>query len=278
MSDGTSSAIRGESGAALARVADAFEPVLQSAGAQGSELGTQLFSVADALVGSGSLRRTLTDPSVPAEVKRGVTGQILGAFDSRVQDVVGELVSQRWAAEGDLGRAIEHLGLGAVLASAEARSALATVEDELFRVTRTLAAQRELRVALSEASASVESRTTLARSVFAGKLDDATLILVVRATENLTAGRFVSNLSAYSDAAAARRKRLVANVVSAVELDEAQLGRLGAILERAYGRPAQINVTIDAEVLGGLRIQVGPDVIDSTMLARLDDARRRLAS
>jgi len=59
---------------------------------------------------------------------------------------------------------------------------------------------------------------------------------------------------------------------------QAQQDRLSALLERAYGRAVQLNVTVDPEVLGGMRIQVGADVVDSTVLSRLVDARRRLVS
>ena len=81
----------------------------------------------------------------------------------------------------------------------------------------------------------------------------------------------------YGSVAAERRKRLVAAVTSASVLTEAQETRLGALLERAYGRAVQLNVTVDPTVIGGLRIQVGADVVDSTVLSRLADARRRLA-
>ena len=70
----------------------------------------------------------------------------------------------------------------------------------------------------------------------------------------------------------------MASVTSGSELSQAQLDRLGAILQQAYGQDLQLNVTVDPEILGGLRIQVGADVVDSTVLARLADARRRLAS
>jgi F-type H+-transporting ATPase subunit delta len=39
-----------------------------------------------------------------------------------------------------------------------------------------------------------------------------------------------------------------------------------------------VQVLLDPHVLGGLRVQVGPEVIDATVLARLADARRRLVS
>jgi F-type H+-transporting ATPase subunit delta len=66
-------------------------------------------------------------------------------------------------------------------------------------------------------------------------------------------------------------------VVAASPLTEAQRSRLGAALRRIYGRDIRINLDVDPEVLGGLRIQVGGELIDSTVLARLHGARRSLA-
>ncbi|MGC5167844.1 F0F1 ATP synthase subunit delta [Luteimicrobium sp. DT211] len=274
----TNAVMRGESGASLAGAQERFEPVLAAAGADAQALGDQLFALSDALDGSGSLRRTLTDPSLPGDAKAAVVRQLLGAFDERVRDLAGYLVERRWARELDLGHAVEHLALEAVLASAQARGALETVEDELFRLTRLLSGDRELRTALSDLQATVENRVTLVDALLVGKVDDVTLLLARRATTNLRHRRFVPNLLSYADIAAERRRRLVAGVTTAVELTGPQLDRLAGILERAYGRAVQLNVTVDTAVLGGLRIQIGSDVIDSTMLSRLADARRRLVS
>jgi len=76
----------------------------------------------------------------------------------------------------------------------------------------------------------------------------------------------------------AKEQRLIASVTSGTVLSDEQMARLGEILQRAYGREVQLNVTVDPQVIGGLRIQVGPDVVDATVLSRLHDARRRLAS
>ena len=80
------------------------------------------------------------------------------------------------------------------------------------------------------------------------------------------------------DLVAERRNRSVATVTTANDLSDAQRARLTDILTRAYGRQVQINEVHDPHVLGGLRIQVGPNVVDATVLARLADARRQLAS
>ncbi|WP_402466544.1 F0F1 ATP synthase subunit delta [Isoptericola aurantiacus] len=270
--------MRGTSGASLAAAQERFEPVLRSAAGEAATLGEQLFAVVTALDESGALRRSLADPSRDGEDKARLVAAVLdGRFDERVVDLVSGLARSRWSDESDLTDAVERLGLDAVLASAESRGALETVEDELFRLTRALAGQRETRQALSDQSASPERRAALADALVEGKVDPVTLLLVRRATTTLRGRRFVPTLLWYGDVAAERRKRLVAAVTSATVLTAAQEERLGGILENAYGRPVQLNVSVDPAVVGGLRIQVGADVVDSTVLSRLADARRRLA-
>jgi F-type H+-transporting ATPase subunit delta len=69
----------------------------------------------------------------------------------------------------------------------------------------------------------------------------------------------------------------VAEVLAASPLTEGQRARLSTALRRIYGRDIRINLDVDPEVLGGLRIQVSGELIDSTVLSRLHLARRTLA-
>ena len=270
--------MRGTSGASLDAAQERFEPVLRSAGAGAQELGEQLFAVVGALDGSGPLRRSLADPSRSPEDRAALAGRVLaGGFDERVVDLVTGLARSRWAGDKDLADAVERLGLDALLASAEARGTLETVEDELFRLTRALVGQREARQVLSDVSTDPQRRAQLVDTLLAGKVDGVTLSLARRATTSLRGRRFVATLLWYGEIAAERRRRLVATVTSGSVLSQSQQDRLAGLLERAYGRAVQLNVTVDPAVIGGLRIQVGADVVDSTVLSRLADARRRLA-
>jgi F-type H+-transporting ATPase subunit delta len=270
--------MRGTSGASLAGAQERFEPVLRSAGADAQALGEQLFAVVGALDESGPLRRSLADPSRTADDKAALVARVLSdGFDERVVDLTSGLARSRWSSDADLVDALERLGLDALLASAESRDALETVEDELFRLTRALVGQREARQVLSDPSSAPERRAALVDALLAGKVDPVTQVLARRATTTLRGRRYAATLTWYGEVAAERRRRLVASVASGSVLTEAQESRLSALLERAYGRPVQLNVTVDPTVIGGLRIQVGADVVDSTVLSRLADARRRLA-
>ncbi|QTE28753.1 F0F1 ATP synthase subunit delta [Pengzhenrongella sicca] len=270
--------MRATSRVSLEEATARFDPVLRGAGVRASELGEQLFALVDALDGSGSLRRTLTDPSIDGDAKAGLSRAVLARATPEVIDLVDSLVRSRWSAEADLAEAIEELGFQAVLASAEADDELVRVEDELFRITRALIGQREVRRALFDTTVAADRRIALVDQILAGRAAPVTALIARRATAHPRGRRFAATLGHAGDLAAARRNRLVASVTSAAELSDAQRDRLAAILGQAYGGQVQLNVTVDAGVIGGLRIQIGSDVVDSTVLSRLDDARRRLAS
>ena len=270
--------MRGTSSASLEAVRRAFEPVLRAAGGDAATIGGQLYSVVDALDGSGSLRRALSDPARSGDDKaRLVTALLGGKVDDRVVEVVSALARARWSEERDLTEALDEVAADAVLASAQAEDRLDQVEDELFRLDRVLVGQRDLRRALTERSAEPERRAALARSLLEGKVHPATLRLVERAATAPRGRSLSASLAQLGRLAARRRQMLVASVTAASVPTAAQLERLTGLLERAYGRSVQLNISVDPEVIGGLRIQVGSEVVDSTLLARLDDARRRLA-
>ncbi|GAB2472743.1 F0F1 ATP synthase subunit delta [Xylanimonas ulmi] len=270
--------MRGTSGASLAAAVGRLDQVLGAAGDGAMALGEQLFAVVDALDSSAALRRALTDPSLPAASKQAVTARVLASgFDPRVVDLVSSMAAARWSADKDLPDAIERLAVSATLTDAAQRGTLESVEDEVFRITRALQGQREARRALSDPASKPERRIALVDALLADKTDPVTLAIARRATTALRGRRFVAALIDVGHVIAERRERLVATVTSAVELTEAQSARLNSLLEQAYGRQVQVYVTQDPAVVGGLRIQIGADVVDNTVLSRLADARRRLA-
>jgi F-type H+-transporting ATPase subunit delta len=68
----------------------------------------------------------------------------------------------------------------------------------------------------------------------------------------------------------------VATVRVARPLADGDRQRLADVLARTYDRQIHLNVVVDPEVIGGIRVEIGDDVIDGTVASRLDDARRRL--
>ncbi|GEL95599.1 F0F1 ATP synthase subunit delta [Cellulomonas composti] len=269
--------MRGTSRASLAAAEERFEPILAAAGAQSSELGQQLLAFVDALDSSGSLRRTLADPSIEGDAKAGLVAHLLTNADPRVVEIAQSLVRARWSADVDLADAAEQLAFHAALARAEAEGNLAKVEEELFRFAKALAGQREVRRALFDTRVPAAARIKLVDDLLAGRVTDVTAQIARRAAAAPRGRRYVTTLGHIADLIAERRERTVATVTTASSLSPTQQDRLATILREAYGREVQLNIVRDPQVLGGMRIQVGPQVVDATVLSRLADARRRLA-
>lgn len=269
--------MRGTSRASLQAVENRFAPVVRDAGSLARTIGEELFALVDALDASGSLRRTLADPSLEPDAKGGLVARLLDGADARTVEVAQALVRSRWSADADLAHAVERLAFVALLSSAQADGTLAQVESELFSLTRALAGQREARRYLQDPAYPPAARAELVERLLGQQGGPITRAVARRAAAAPRGRRYVTTLNHVGDVIAELRSREVATVVSASPLTAAQTDRLADLLGRALGRAVQVNVVVDPDVVGGLRVQAGPDVIDSTVLSRLADARRQLA-
>ena len=69
-----------------------------------------------------------------------------------------------------------------------------------------------------------------------------------------------------------------AKVVSAFPIDEAALAELGAVLEKRFGRKLNLSVQIDSSLIGGIRVVVGDEVLDTSVQARLEQMKAALTA
>lgn len=71
---------------------------------------------------------------------------------------------------------------------------------------------------------------------------------------------------------------LEAHVSSAYPLNDAQVADIVKTLEKKYGRSVKANVAVDADLIGGVSIRIGDEVMDASVrgkLAQLADALRK---
>lgn len=69
-----------------------------------------------------------------------------------------------------------------------------------------------------------------------------------------------------------------ATVESAYPLDAAQLAELVAVLEKRFERKLTATVTVDASLIGGVRVTVGDEVLDTSVHARLEAMKAQLTA
>ncbi|MGV9803450.1 F0F1 ATP synthase subunit B/delta [Mycobacterium sp. NPDC003449] len=272
--------LRAASRESLAVVVEKFDSVAGGldAGAL-TALADDLASVAKLLLSETVLNKHLAEPTDdPAPKVRLLDSLLSGKVGATALDVLRTAVSQRWSTESNLVDAIEHTARLALLKRAETAGEVDEVEDQLFRFGRVLDAEPRLSAALSDYTTPADGRVGLLDKVLTGGSGvNGTAAALLGQTVGLLRGeRADEAVIDLAELAVARRGEVVAHVTAAADLSDAQRTRLTEVLTRIYGHPVSVQLHVDPELLGGLSITVGDEVIDGSIAARLAAAQTGL--
>lgn len=239
-----------------------------------ASLASDLFAVVDALDSSTALRRALTDPAVPASNRQQLAHNLLdGKVSKTAVQVVTEAVELRWGGGRAMVTAIERQAVRAELIAADHDGNLEETEDELFRFARLVESNPDLRNALANRMVDLPRRQELVGELLAGRASKATVALAQRAV-SARERTFAHSIEGFVTLAAAQKNRVVATVRVAKPLEPDQRDRLAASLRKQVGREVALQEIVDPGVLGGIRVELGDDVIEGTVAGRLESARR----
>ncbi len=166
----------------------------------------------------------------------------------------------------------------ALLARAERDGQYEEVEDQLFRFGRVLDTESRLNRLLADPTVPADKRVELLDKVLhAGGGVNDTAAALLRQTVRLLRGEVAdAAVNDLAELAVARRGEAVAQVTAAAELSDEQRTRLTEVLSRIYGTPVSVQLNVDPDILGGLLIIVGDEVIDGSISSRLAAARTGL--
>lgn len=268
--------MKGSSRGAADTVTKAFDALLDG-DVDTSVLAEDLFTLTATIDDNVTLRRVLADPSRDGELKRALAQRLFtGRVCRGAVSLVAEAAAQRWADERDLSDTLESLAVQSLLARAENAGYIDQVEDELFRFERIVAGDTRLRDVLGNRNPDAAGKAGIVRGLLEGKAHSETIRLAEQAVSWPRGRRLDRVLAAYLALAAQRRDELAALVTVAAPLTGQQAARLRTALESIYGKSVTLQTIIEPDVLGGIRVQVGDEVVDGTISRRLDEARRHV--
>lgn len=276
---GASARLRAASRQAMATLSEEFDSVAGRLRESGlTTLADELASVVTLLVNEPNLARHLAEPSDNPQAKIALVDRLLSdKLDSHTLELLRTAVSQRWSADADLLGGIEHIARLALLKLAELNDEVDEVEDQLFRFGRVLDAEPRLSTLLSDYTAPVEGRVALLNKVLGDEGVNPTAKALLAQTVRLLRGeRADEAVLDLAELAVARRGEIVAHVTAAADLSDAQRTRLTEVLTRIYGHPVAVQLYVDPELLGGLSVTVGDEVIDGSIASRLAAAQSQL--
>ncbi|MEH0109262.1 F0F1 ATP synthase subunit delta [Tersicoccus sp. MR15.9] len=267
----------GTSQTSLAEARRDLEPRLEHA--SGSMAG-ELFAVVDLLDSSAGLRRALTDPSREPEQKAQLMRRLIaGKVGTDVEQLATRAAGDRWSDARDLSDALEDLAVTVVAADAEnssGKAGLDRLENDLFWFTQVVDGSHDVQWALEEPQATPDAKSRLALRLVPGISPQAQQ-LIDRAVRAPRGHSPVTLVQQFLRRVAARQQRWIAEVAVSRPLTDDQFQRLQQGLNRLYGRDLKVTVRQDPELIGGLRVSVGDEVVDASVLSRLHELQRRLA-
>ena len=272
----------GVSSESLATALAALEAKLPTASLQ---LAKELFGILGMVDSSAGLRRALTDPSRSGDEKSALVRQLVGGkVSADAAEIAGGLASSRWASARDIGDALETLAATVVISVAENKSAVSAsgitgleeLENDLFSFNQAVASSHEVQRALSEPQASAAAKSALAEKLVPGVSEEAK-VLITQAVSQPRGIKPTRLVERFAELAAKRQQRWIATVSVTRPLSQTQLARLQAGLNNLYGRELKVNINVDPSLIGGIRVQVGDEVLDASVLTRLGELQRQLA-
>jgi F-type H+-transporting ATPase subunit delta len=147
------------------------------------------------------------------------------------------------------------------------------VTDELYRIAGAFAGSAELRDTLSDPKVPLERKLGIVSDLLGSRASRTTVSLVEMLVSMGRIREFGEIVARAMEMSAAAEEQVVAEVTSAIPLDESTLDRLAQKLAAATGRKVAVRAVVDPALIGGVIAKVGDTVFDGSVRSRLEDLR-----
>lgn len=157
---------------------------------------------------------------------------------------------------------------------ARAEGVLERVEDELFAVGQAVEKSAELRSTLTDPELTMDRKQAIIDDLIGGRTSSLTIGIVQLIVGQGRAGDLPAIARAMLETSASSRDRALAEVRSAVRLDDQTVERLQTALAKATGKQIEVKVVVDPSIIGGVVARVGDTVIDGSISRRVESVRQ----
>jgi F-type H+-transporting ATPase subunit delta len=153
---------------------------------------------------------------------------------------------------------------------------LEDIEDEVFRIARSIESSVDLVSALSDVSVSEAKRLELLSELIKNKVRNETYRI---STYPLRSGRLrdlISSLDLAVSRISFHRGRRIADVRSAVELNRDEIDQLQSKLSAIVNENVEVRCSVDRGLIGGLRVKLGNLLIDGSIKHHLQELEAQI--
>jgi F-type H+-transporting ATPase subunit delta len=235
--------------------------------------GVEILESGRIIASSQQLLNVFADPTADAVGKKVIVDRVFASRSETTRAVLTAVVASRWSSHADLLAGIEDAGIRVVAASAPSD---VSIEAELFLFETAVRSDAELETALGTKLGSPTQKAALVGRLLDGKASEQTIAILSALVQQPRRRRIGELVRDASRIVADQADKLVATVITAVPLTDGQATQVARGIATRYGREITINRVVEPAVLGGVRVQVGGDVIDGTVSSRINELKLQL--
>ncbi|MBO1903008.1 F0F1 ATP synthase subunit delta [Leucobacter weissii] len=236
-----------------------------------ASVGGELLDASARIAAAPALLSALADGSADLAAKTQLIGRLFAGASVETRAVLTAAAEQTWSSPDELVAGVEELGLRAQAA------AHADLADELLAAASVIDSNHELELGLGSKLGDPAAKVALVEKLFTGKISSSALAVVAHLVADPRGRRISAALRQSARIAADQGGSELATVTVASALTPEQQTRLAGLLEQSAGRPVRVTTVVEPGLIGGVRIQIGDDVIDGSVRSRLEDLRLQLA-
>ena len=149
---------------------------------------------------------------------------------------------------------------------------------DMLQLLEAVAQDARVQARIGDPNVSAEQLKTLFLAICGDRLDGDARNFVMVLADNGRAELLPQIRAAFDELKSGHEGVLEARIVSAFPMSDEQISQLAARLEKKYGRKISTTVEVDASLIGGLRIEVGDQVMDASVRGRLQNMAQALTS
>ena len=169
-----------------------------------------------------------------------------------------------------------HVYAEALFEVAKEKGKLDAIREELAQFADALDGNRELRVFFfSPYFSSAEKSDGAKRAIVGADPEFINFLELLIEKQRIT--EIFRIRRQYEELWKRENRRIDVTVTSAVELDSSVVSKIGEEIERQTGQQVDLASRVDAEILGGVVLQVGNMVLDASIRNRLEKLRKSVA-
>ena len=148
------------------------------------------------------------------------------------------------------------------------------VLSDLTAFAKLISGNGELMKFVKSPVVAIEEQLNVVKEVSAKTaLNALTSNFLALVTKNARLNAIEEIVLAFEQQVAQARGEVVAQVVTATELGQAQSAELTQTLEKSLGKKVQLDLNVDPAILGGLIVRVGSKMIDTSIRTKLENLK-----